>query len=250
MRLSEEKKIFVLHNLQVGISLNKLSRETGIAKSTLYYYYKKLRGKRFTPPYVTPGNSETEGEIVGIFAGDGSQYYDKKDGKYEVNVHFGMHNETYALYVQQLLLSFFKKKFNLKNEQKTYRLRTQSKDIYNYFKNYLAYDPHIKHVTVHLHSLDFPLEFKRGFLRGLFDTDGSIRYNTHDKVVRATFHTTSWELAEQVRMLLAEFDIKHTHYEQRRHGYKPAYIVRIRTSAVRKFLNTVRPFKEKLLQGA
>lgn len=41
---------------------------------------------------IQPRFSEKEGEIAGIFAGDGSQYFEPKAYYYEVNVHFGGHN--------------------------------------------------------------------------------------------------------------------------------------------------------------
>lgn len=247
MRLANELLYEVEEGILAGESLNKLSETLNLGKSTLYYYYKHLKGKRYQEPHVTPGSSELEGEIVGIFAGDGSQYYDKKRGSYQVNVHFGLQNEAYARYVQNLLASFFKKRFRFRVYPVQIRLRIESKSVYEYFKNYLEYVPSCKHATVRLRTHDLPLPFVRGFIRGLFDTDGSIRYNTHDKTIRATYHTTSQALADDVSEILTQCTIEYTRYIQDRAGFKRMYIVRIRTRSVRSFLKTFKPFKEKFL---
>ncbi len=173
-RLSSETKREVIKQLKEGVSLNKISNQFGIYKSTLYYYYKKLNGKKFKEPQFTPTSSEIEGEIVGIFAGDGSQFYEPKNCGYEVNVHFGNHRSDYAKYVEQLFESYFNHNFWLLFDKNSIRLRTKSKKIFHYFKNYLTYDAPMKHFTVKLNTLNLPNDFKIGFLRGLVDTDGSV----------------------------------------------------------------------------
>ena len=151
--------------MKEGVSLNSLSKQFGLYKSTLYYYYKKLNGKKFKEPQFTPSSSEVEGEIVGIFAGDGSQFYESKKCHYEVNVHFGGHNYNYALEVKKLFEGFFNKEFRLSPETLgRYRLRTLSKKIYHYFHHYMEFQSQVKHSTVHLKNLNFPLHFKIGFL--------------------------------------------------------------------------------------
>ena len=208
----EKEKILL--GLRSGGSLASLSLIHTRSKLAIYYYYKKINGKRFVSPHVRPKWAENEGEIVGIFAGDGSQHHDTKGRKYQVNVHFGSRNLLYAHYVQNLFENFFLKSFRLSDEGACLRLRMESRDIYDYFSNYRAYDPSTKHATVQLHSTHLPGPFLLGFLRGLFDTDGFMLYNTHDKSIRTTFHTSSPQLAVQVQGILSKFTILHTAYQQ------------------------------------
>lgn len=175
----------------------------------------------------------------------------KKGGHYQVNIHFGGHREEYANYVQELFYNYFHKKFKLNyNKDGTLRLRIDSKDIYYYFKNYIDYNSKIKHCTVKLKSLAMPQEFKIDFIRGLVDTDGSVLYDKHDDAIRVFYYTTSKELANQIFLILQEFDIGNTCVcRTDKIGSKPLYTIRVLEGKVYKFLNVVKPFKQKLLKG-
>ena len=239
----------IKQEIQANTSINQISKKYSIAKSKVYYYYKQIKGKRYVAPAINPGYSELEGEIVGIFAGDGSQYYHKKNGHYEVNVHFGNHNKKYALYVQELFEKYFKKKFRLNTSGPTMRLCIDSKKIYNYFSYYLQYIPQLKHCTVNLKTSDVPMEFKKGFIKGFVDTDGSILYDKHDKTVRISLHSTSESLMRQLGAIFVELEIGHTiRCQSDKRGYKSVFIIRIRTSSVRKFLEIIYPYKTKHVQ--
>ena len=248
--LKAEVKEEIMKELRKGTSINKISKLLSLGKSTIYYYYKKINGKKYVPPYVQPNFSEKEGEIVGIFAGDGSQYF-AKGGHYQVNVHFGGHRKEYALYVQKLFSDYFCKKFQLSNlNDGKLRLRTNSKDIFHYFKNYIEYNSKEKHCTVNLKTLNIPMKFKVGFIKGLVDTDGSVLYDKHDDAVRIFYYTTSEKLAEQISSILRELSIKNTCIcRTDKKGRKPLYVVRVLEKEVYKFLNIVKPFKQKLLKG-
>ncbi|HLG23891.1 MAG TPA: LAGLIDADG family homing endonuclease [Candidatus Nanoarchaeia archaeon] len=197
---------------------------------------------------ITPKFSKKEGEIAGIFAGDGSQYYEPKAGHYENNVHFGGHNYNYAVYVKSLFEGFFKKKFMFREETLgRYRLRTHSKEIYYFFKNYLDYKPQIKHCTVRLKSMNFPREFKIGFLKGFLDTDGNIYRLKQTKKCRIAFYTTSEKLSKQLCKILDELEIKNGVYVNKRKGRneKPVYNVYVFSEYTDRFINLVKPLKAK-----
>ena len=139
-RLSELLLQEIELELSDGTSLNTISKEYNIGKSTLYYYYKKIKGKKFVSPYVLPRLSEEAGEVVGIFAGDGSQYFEPKNYHYEVNVHFGGKKLAYASNVKLLFENFFRKSFRLQKEPlDRLRLRTYSKQIFLFFNNSFLY---------------------------------------------------------------------------------------------------------------
>lgn len=240
----------LITQINKGISINNMVKNLLLNKSTIYYYYKKLKGKKYKEANFILGASEIEGEIVGVFAGDGSQYFEPKSYSYEVNVHFGGKNEAYAIYVKNLFENYFNKKFWLIFDKRgTIRLRTKSKKIFYFFNNYLNYSPQIKHFTVKLHNLNFPKPFKIGFLRGLFDTDGSILYKRKEKRIRIYFCTTSYELIKQIKILLEEFNFKFTYFVSKRSNHKDLYNVQLLKESNDKFLNLIKPYKAKLLNG-
>jgi len=240
--------------LKQGTSINKISAKLNVAKSTIYHHYKKLFGKKIKQPIFSAGsNPELEGEITGIFAGDGSQYFEPKRYHYQVNVHFGIKNRDYAEYVKLLFENFFNKHFNLKNEFRhgTLRLQTNSKPIFHFFKNYLNYDCKIKHSTVELKSKENNNLFYIGFIRGLFDTDGTVLYypNPNRRIVLLT--TTSQMLAKQVKQILEEFKVCCTlhAYDRRYRNEKTIHIVRVLSKNIDTFLNIFNPFKRKEMDG-
>jgi intein/homing endonuclease len=251
--LKPELKEEIIKQIKKGNSINKISKDLSAGKSTIYYYYKKIKGKKYKEPHFTLRASETEGEIVGIFAGDGSQFYASKQGAYQINIHFGAKNEKYAKYVKKIFENYFNKKFWLAYEKEgsIIRVRTQSKKIFYYFKEYLTYGSRTKHSTVRLNTLNLPKEFKKGFLRGLFDTDGSVLYQKKEKRVRIAFYTTSSELMKQIKLLMKEFDFKCGYgiRKNRHKRYKDLYVLWMWKESNDKFLKEIAPFKKKLLKG-
>lgn len=245
MLLSNQLRDEICSRIRKDVSINKISKELNLGKSTIYYYYKKIKGKKFVEPKFKPKNSRLEGEINGIFAGDGSQYYDKKRGSYEVNVHFGAKNYWYAVYVKKLFEGFFNKKFRLNWDSETQiRIRTQSKKIFHYFQNYLSYEPSIKHCTVQLKK-HCSSAFKIGFLKGMFDTDGCYCHDRFNERLRVFYSTTSRELAAQIGVMLEDLGIVHS--VRPRYSKNPnekiVYIVGVWSAGTNRFINVVKPMK-------
>ncbi len=245
MYFSDQLRREICDRIRKGVSINKISKELNLGKSTIYYYYKKIKGKKFVEPKFKLKNSRLEGEINGIFAGDGSQYYDAKRGSYEVNVHFGVKNYWYAIYVKNLFGNFFNKEFRLNWDSETQiRIRTRSKKIFGYFQNYLSYDRQIKHCTVKLRN-NCSFAFKIGFLKGMFDTDGCLKHVPKEKRTRIFYSTTSKVLASQISSILYRLNIQNSIYVRDRKpiNEKTIYIVNIPKPATHKFINVVKPMK-------
>ena len=235
----------MLRMIEENASLNNISKQTGLAKTTIYYYSRKIIGKKYFEPEFELEYSETEGEIAGIFAGDGSQFHDSERGSYQVNVHFG--KTDYVFYVKDLFEKYFNKKFRLQQESRgRSRLCTQSKKIFCHFKNYLEYNSRVKHSTVKLKSLNFPEKFLIGFLRGFLDTDGTISLCS-DRPMRIVYTTTSKELASQLKTILRKFDIDCGGYTAKRLNLKDLHQVYILARSNEQFLQKVKPFKRKRL---
>ena len=247
-RLTANQKETIISGINNGVSIKKLAKEMDLAKSTIYYYYKKIKGKRYKAPHYEVAFSEIEGEIVGIFAGDGSQCYSKNEGHYINVVHFG--NYDYMIYVKGLFEKYFNRNFSIVTipsvciRWKTrYRIIAYDKKIFNYFYSYIEYERTHKHDTVKLNSLDLPDSFKIGFLRGFVDTDGwvGLRHGKHAVV----FYTTSQSLAEQIQIMLNELKLHCGVYIRYKEHYKPLYHIQLRAGSVDRFLSIVQPFKAK-----
>jgi intein/homing endonuclease len=251
MKLTANVKKEVIESIKRGDSLNKISKRMGLYKSTIYYYYKKIKGKRYTKPNIKPVvYNRLEGEIVGIFAGDGSQHLEQKSYSYAVSVCFGNKNYDYALYVKTIYDNYFGKKISLlRNTENSIKLFTKSKDIFFHFHNYLDFDKRIKHSNVRLKTLKFPDEFLLGFIKGFLDTDGWISKAKDRTNPRIGFSTTSNKLALQIKEILNKFQIKCGMYTINRshRGEKTMYNIQIWKESTDIFLNKVKPFKLKNL---
>ncbi|HKZ49583.1 MAG TPA: LAGLIDADG family homing endonuclease [Candidatus Nanoarchaeia archaeon] len=247
-RLNEATIDSIVYRIKKGESLNSISKTLNLGKSTLYYYYKKIKGKRYKEPKYSIRFSEKEGEILGIFVGDGSQHYAKSNWNYQTNVHFG-NCPDYANYVKNLYETYFNKKWRLGKEidpkSIRYRLRVSDKKIFNYFSNFIHYDKHRKHDTVSLKALKLPLRYKIGFLRGLLDTDGTVCQERATNRIKIVYYTTSNALAKQILKILREMRIACGISKVVRKGWKDLYNVYVLQHDVDKFLKLIKPFKAR-----
>src|SRR3989344_1607252 len=231
----------VLDMIRAGDSLNKISRETGLYKSTLYYHYKKIKGKKYKEPKYKIKFSEKEGEIVGILAGDGSQYYYKRNGGYQTTIHFGDYPNRVE-YVKKLYENYFNKNWTTwrgvtKKGFISYRIRVINKKIFDYFKNYLSYIAKHKHDTVKLKNLKLSKRFKIGFLRGWIDTDGTVCQTKNG--LKIAIYTTSKIMAKQIKILFKDLNINTNIYKSIRPPYKDIYIINVLADSRDKLLNTI-----------
>jgi len=134
MRLSQSQISEINKMTKDGKSLNQISRNLGIGKTTAYYYFRKIRGKTFSSPIIRFENDRDLGEVIGVFTGDGSQSFDPINYHYQNRVHFGVHNKNYAIYVKTLYEKCFGKKFFVSRDGNTKLIvATNSKDIFNWF---------------------------------------------------------------------------------------------------------------------
>ena len=246
-RLNEDEIKLIIDKIKKGESLNKISSSMDLYKSLVYYYYKKLKGKKYNEPIFKIRFSEVDGEIIGILTGDGSQHYAKINWNYQTNIHFG-DNVGYVNYVKSLFENYFNKKWalykgNTKDKHINYRLRVVDKKIFDYFSNYIKYNRHKKHDTVRLKTTDLPNHFKIGFLRGLIDTDGTICIC--DNRIRIMYYTTSNELAKQIKSLLEAFQIEIGLYKAIRKNRKDLYTIQVLKTSTDKFLKLIKPYKFK-----
>jgi intein/homing endonuclease len=236
--IKDNLKKTVLKCLKQNKSLNQISRELNLNKTTVYYWYKKLGKSKITKINIDIGNNQLIGEFIGIFAGDGGYYLDR-DYHHSISIYIDLKDKKYITHVRQLMLDLFSKNPSLfiRKNQNTAIVRMRSKDIYLFIKNYLIWNGK-KYYSVHLKDKvsKHSKEFLKGFIRGVFDTDGFINRN----MPRVVFGTVSKNLSNDVVETLALFKIRHTKniIISKRKNRKPLILVEISRSNLNEFFDT------------
>lgn len=233
----------VLLYLKQNKSLNQISKELNLNKTTVYYWYKNLgKSKVIKINVKNIGNNELTGEFMGIFAGDGD-YYLSKAYHHNITLSFDSRDRKYINHVKLLMLELFSKNpyvFTRKDQNEAI-VRMRSKDIYLLIKSYLTWNGRKSHSIrlkndVKMHSK----KFLKGFVRGLFDTDGFIDRN----VPRVVFGTVSKLLSSNVEEILSLLKINYTKNTiiDKRTNRKPLNLIEISRKNMNEFFSTVKPF--------
>ncbi len=123
-----------------GQSLNQITAILQKPKSSVYYQFRKIKGMTLKPMLIDDSNQELVGELMGLFAGDGS-FYKSKDYKYNIRLHFCVRDEKYIALLQRDVLSriFSKLPFKLYQENRL-SLSYNSKEMYRFVREYLEWD--------------------------------------------------------------------------------------------------------------
>jgi len=217
-RLTPRIKSNMMDLIHEGKSLNSIVKLTGIGKSTIYYHFRKIKGRTIKQVKFN-FNDEHLGEFCGIFAGDGYSFYHKKHGAYNVSFFFNNISENrYASELGELFHHLFGKPplKMVRYDTNVVVLRYQSKAIYDLLNKYIEWDrTHItiypdgkkicrKSHTVNLKQDTYSNSFKIGFIRGSIDSDGHINAGRR----RAMFASASRFLATTIRKFLDELNIE------------------------------------------
>jgi len=242
MRLSTVIVQQIKDKVRNGKSLNEISKELQITKTTVYYWYRKFSNKRIKRVKLNDNAKTLDiGEFIGIFAGDGSFYLDK-NYRYDIRIHLDTKYKNYVNHVNKLIKHLFRKKpwiYDYKPNNVTI-VRIISKDVLNFIKTYLTWETY-KTGTIRLKDrINYNKEFYVGFLKGLIDTDGYIDKNT------ITFSTISYGLSSDIDFGLNKLKINHKIYLQndKRPNIKPIYRVRI-SKDFNKLIYLIKPNKFK-----
>lgn len=232
----------VLEMIQEGQSLNKISKETGLNKSTVYYHYKKIKGKKIKEIAFSFKNQDELGEFLGVFSGDGNLTINKR-GSYDLRISIGAYESGYADYLYQKMGKWFGKfpqkiTQDYKGNPSVIILRYRSKKIYNLLQENLTWEGK-KTYSIQLKQLDlYNTKFNRGFLRGLIDTDGSY----YRKRKRLTFSSTSYLLARQAYLIItSNIGIRPAFYTYKKEGRATLYTIELYKAKAEKVIKCVKP---------
>ena len=236
-RLTKIEKEKILGLIDDGASINRISRLTKKAKSTIYYHYKKLKGKKFKVPEFDFSDNEL-GEFMGIFAGDGGFFFEPKRYKYVIKIHTGFIDKRYNEKLIVLFSSIFNKKPHnyVRSNCHVYELTYQSRDIYNLIKAYLDWEG-TKTYSIRLKTTNNSKLFNIGFLRGLFDTDGSY----YLPKLRLSYGTVSKELSLQVFQMIKSLGFKPNYNISNPKNRARFYSVILHGEDTNEFINLIKP---------
>lgn len=244
-RLTKNEKDKIITLIKDGASLNKISKLTGKAKSTLYYHYEQIKGKKCKP--INFNLSEEDlGEFLGIFAGDGGFYLDK-NYKYKISFYTGFSDKEY----NQSLISFFSQLFNKapdnysRKSDHIFILCYRSKDIYKLIKNYLEWEGK-KTYSVKLKDLSHSKPFYLGFLRGLFDTDG----NFYAPKKRISYGTVSKNLALQIKNMFLDLGFNPSYYIAKNPSKADFHRISLSGQNALKFIKIINPRNKRKINTA
>lgn len=241
-RLDGEQLKELKNFVKQDFSLNEIKRIMKLKKTTVYYYFRKFKGLTIKQPIIKINNLKILGEILGIFAGDGSLYFEPKKYGYQVRIHFGIQNIEYKNYVKNLFEKCFNKKFTEKLDGKRkIIIETKSKRIFEFFHKFLNFKNQEKALTITVkeNTLLKNKKFILGFLKGLLDTDGTICRT--DNKLRITFYTSSKNMMKQISNFLNFLGIRHGISEDKRYKNISYHIYIIQKSTIR-LINLLNPF--------
>ncbi len=240
LTLLEKEKLLGL--IKEGKSLNEVCRVMERSKTTIYYYFRKIKGKTVSPISVNSSDEDKIGEFMGLFAGDGSFY--KTDAYcYGVRLHFNLSERDFVnSLIEEVLIPLFGKRPMISVRENRLNLCYYSKNIYTLIDKYLTWDKNSrKTYSVQLREKNHSKKFRIGFLRGSIDSDGYISSK------RICFSTVSNGLAEDTSFYLKEMNLIHSVrlYHEKRLNRKNIYHIDIWKRDFSKFLKLIRPRNKK-----
>lgn len=239
-RLNKWTKRKIIRLIKKGKSLNQIRLKTGVAKTTTYYYMRKLLGRKIVPVNIDMSNIERIGEIIGFFAGDGNFFYDKKKGYWNIRFYFN-ENET-------ILIGYYKKSLELLTNKLPYlygqksvkTLAYKSKELSNFIFNYLNWgNKKVSTIQLKDRNLLKNNAFVIGFLRGLTDSDGYVRKERREIYYGSVSKGLFCDFLKGLDLFNFEYKI----YLQRRKWYLDFHKVRLTGSEVDRFVNLIKPLK-------
>lgn len=242
-RLKEEEIKTIAASIDRGESLKTISKKLSKSKTTVYYHFRKIKGRTVYPVKIRSTDPELIGEFVGLFAGDGNYHFDKKSNNYNIRLYFNLNENVFVdSLINNVLINLFGKKPNVYTKGNMITLRYHSKAIYLLIKTYLTWNPKDKKTyTVRLIKTDHTKDFMVGFIRGSLDSDG---YFSKDKI---SFASVSKGLIYNISEFLDNFDIIHRlHlYKEKRENRKDIYHLDVPKFEREKFLPLIKPRKVK-----
>lgn len=244
-RINPETKQKMLDFIKAGKSLNYISKELILPKTTIYYHYEKIIGKKIQQPNFAISQSEVEGEIIGAFAADGGSVI--KKGLFQITFYLGGNETDYCKKLTDLLTNYFNKKPYVYTSKKKslISIRYRSKLIYYFIRHYLTWQGK-KVYSIELQKIDFNKDFVKGFIRGYFDCDG-YSYPNNRKIV---LMGVSGKMLTQIHNIMTKlgFSPYLYVYREKRKNMHDLYNVILKGPEAQRFIQFINPNNPKRIK--
>lgn len=244
----KEKTVFrkELHDLYTvkNLTINEVGKILNIAPQTVFDRLKRLGIKTCSEKKINYQNKRTDvnfpkkrteelAEFFGIMMGDGSL------SKNQVMVTLGSKENSYVQYVQRLMCSLFKTKVSASTRKTGYKdVYIGSVELSKWLVSEgLVFNKVKKQVGVPKWVLQKD-EFMISFLRGFFDTDGSVyklRYG-----IQVSYTNRSLPLLEATRCMLKKLE-----YSPSKESIFKIYLTK--KADLERFLYEIRPSNKQKL---
>lgn len=237
-RLSDEEIAQINQLVKEGKSLKSISRILNQKKTTVYYHFRKVKGKTVYPIIIDEKDDELVGEFIGLFAGDGC-IYTSKGYNHRTYLYFNITERPFIEnLITNVLIKIFGKRPMMFRSENRLNLCYDSKIIHEFVHKYLLWDKDSRKAhSVRLKSLKHSTNFKIGFIRGSLDSDG------HFSKKQISFASVSPRLIRNIEEFLKDLNLSHslTCYKEKRKNRKDLYQIRILKKDHKKFMNTIKP---------
>ncbi len=200
-RLNKQEIQKIIELTKKGKSLNQIAKTIRKGKTTVYYHFRKIKGKLLNDIKIR-NDGGLLGEFLGIVAGDGC-LNKTKEYHYRIFLYFNIAEQKYVKELKEVLYKLFNKYPMQFRRENRIILAYYSKKIYDLVKESLIWDFNKrKSHSVRLKNEKYSNRFKIGFLRGSIDSDGYLS----NKVIN--FATSSPHLAKNIKNFLCDLDFK------------------------------------------
>jgi hypothetical protein len=153
-----------------------------------------------------------DAELIGLHIGDGTLYKTNRSLVWELRGDKNLEKTFYDLYITKLLKNIFNidisPKFRKGGKNGCYGIQTSNKKVTSFFLKYnfpIGKKSHI--IDIPNFILNESFEIKKSVRRGLFDTDGCLRYDKG--YPRIEFGFVSIKLIESICTILEELGYRY-----------------------------------------
>ena len=134
--------------------------------------------------------------FYGLWLGDG--FCNKNGNSYDIYLSIGKDEEDLAQFYDSLILELFDRKCIHVHKDKEYTRRFTNKDLFLKLKSMFGTNAYNKRIPEFIKQL--PNVYKRSFIQGYLDSDGSVFYDNGK--IRVNFTSVNLQLLEDVQDML------------------------------------------------
>lgn len=248
-KLSKEQILKIKKLARKGHSLNHISREMKLSKSTIYYHAKAFV-KKNSKVNLTKLTEWERGYLVGFFVGDGN--FDIRKDSYSYRIVFNLNYQSDSK-IAKRLLSIIRKsggKPYTTRYKNLLRVICISKKLYEYIKGFVIYRKVRRWKRVISKKMGiketkkWSKNFKLGFISGMIDSDGYVGPDRNS--IRVLISTSSKLLARQLHELCKDINLSSTIQKS---TTKKTLTIRLSTPSFLKFFTSINCVKGRWSNG-